>query len=60
MAAIPVDVKEITGTAIPAAVAEEAMTEEATTEEVVILTADAAEESGKMTVVVMTVKGEDP
>lgn len=54
------DVKEITGTVIPAAVAEEAMTEEATTEEVVILTADAAEESGKMTVVVMMAKGEDP
>lgn len=45
--------KETAETAIPAAVAEE------TTEEDAILTADAAEESVKMTVAAMTAKGEE-
>lgn len=48
------DVKETTGTEIPAAVAEET-----TTEEDAILTVAVAEESVKMTVAAMMVKGEE-
>lgn len=48
------DVKETAGTEIPAAVAEET-----TTEEDAILTVAVAEESVKMTVAAMMVKGEE-
>ena len=46
--------KETAGITIPAGAAEEAMTEED-----VILTADAAEEKGKMTAAVTTAQGEE-